>query len=381
MKYKTLKFQVFLLIVTIIISLISCNNKSKKSSEFEYELKILDTTHLLLPNKLPDLISLNSWYANDKYLAFLFNINTLKLFKFNFNKKNWTTINLNEIKNFHIEFAGPFAFLTDTTILYCHSYKKEVLILDIKNKLVLNKIKLNNDYGFPYLKSINAFSDSNKIVFPVYHNEVLNNFNRENSLLAAKYDKQNNKLSYFGKFPKYFNINKNSSLIYYTPCLLFNKNNYLINFRGEDSVYLSDYNSNSNKGFLCKDQFVSEFNGIQESENDIENLFTEEFHGYYKTLLFDEHNNVYYRISISYPNFDGKIKKPTDELNKVFENRKITATVLNKDLKIICQTPINNIPTNTDYLPFTRKGKLQFLSLSIKNENKISIYSFTIVKN
>ena len=92
MKYKTLKLQVLFLIVTISILIISCNNKSTKTSEFEYELKISDTTHLLLPNKLPDLISLNSWYANDNYLAFLFNINTLKLFKFNFKKKVWTDI-------------------------------------------------------------------------------------------------------------------------------------------------------------------------------------------------------------------------------------------------------------------------------------------------
>jgi hypothetical protein len=365
----------FLLILCFYF-IISCSRNNKPNIKFDYGLVNYDSLSLSLPDTIPDINLAKSWSHNQNYLSIIFNAKNLVIYRFGFKKKKWSSICLNCSDKYLIEHPGSFDFLNDSTIIIVNQYKHELLLIDLNNKSVLKKYLLSPDYSMPQFSKLKIFSNQSCIYLPVWYLNRIDNSYGNNARLALKIDRKTDEISYFGNFPSNIEINKNSSLNNITPDIIFQADCFVLNFKKDKQLYKFDYKLNKYFQINCPDLNINDKKLGSASEDEIKNAVAEELSGQYKRLLYDEINRLYYRISVSYPAYKGDLTNNRDEILKLFKSHEVMISVLDSNLKILCQKKIEGV---TEHHCFTRNGIL-YLKKESNEENCVKYFGFKLRK-
>jgi hypothetical protein len=345
-------------------------------NKFEYTLVKHDSLLIPLPDTIPDIDVARTWANNDKYLSFLTDNNEIELFLFNYDNHKWSNLCLSCLEE-RIEYYGPYDFINDSLILYAQAYKNNLLIININKKTVVEKFAFSPDYGPPFINHIKSYSNDSLIILPAMYLRRIDKNYTLNSKLAIKINKKTKEVSYFGQYPTNISFTENTSINLIVPDIIFHSNSFVVNFKDDMYLHILNYDTSIYKSILCRNEKIKQQNLKNNTGNEIKDALIEEFNGLYKDLLYDEINNIYYRISVSYKEFNGNLPNSLEEVNRIGASRKIMVIVLDSNFNILTKTELSGLSeTNC----FTKNGKL-YLRTSNKNENAMKFIGYKLFTN
>lgn len=355
----------------------SCSNYTETISKYNFELIRIDTLVIDIPDTIPDISTARTWAYSETYLSFLVDFDEFVLFYFDFDKNKWHKTCLSCFDDYRIEFYGPYGFLDDSVIVYGHSYKNELLLININKKSVVEKYLLSPDFGLPHFSNLNFFSDSSSILLPSMYLRKIDGSYSKNAELAMKINRKTKNISYLGNFPSTINTTENSSLNLIIPDIVFHEDNCVMSFKSDMYLHVYDYNNSGFKSVLCTDHNIKEQNINNTTDNNVKDALMKEFNGLYKVLLFDEKNKVYYRVSVSYSGFNSRLPNASEEINEIISTRTIMVSVLDKDLNILTQSKLQGV---TEMNCFIKNGTLYLRSDKEKvKENEMIFLGYKLI--
>jgi len=333
-----------------------------------------DSIEINTPDSIPKLLTTQNWFIGNDYYSLIEAANKIVLYRYSFDKKTWDSRCLSCLENFPILRSASYTLINDSLMSYSFWPKKELLIINLDKNKVVERIKIANDYAMPMGNSIQMYYDNDKIVFPTYYASKLDNAYSKNAKLILDYNRKTKETNYLGKFPASMNIQQNSRFNFIKPNIIFHKKSYIMNFKGDDFLYKSYYDSTNFEKILCKDNGVIKQDGIARSDNNVKEAILESFKGLYNHLLYDAKSQLYFRISITFPGFNGRMPK---NIYEIAEKRKMLVHVLNSELNIIAKNYVEGVD---DFSVFTRNGKLYLKKDSNKEENKTTYYAYKLIE-
>ena len=349
------------------------NNKNLPAGD---TLIKVDSLILPLYDSISDPALEKIWNYDDHSISFLKNDNELILYRYFWKNKRWNTVCFNCFDKYLTDKPGPFSFLNDSCIIMGPKYTGKILLIDIKNKTILEKYKLPVNYAMSPVSPISLYYDSLSIFLPVWNNSRINSDFLRNSYLIAKINRLNGSIELISKLPKDFIIKspplKRKLII---PGVLFIKDKVVLNFQKENKVYIKSLSDTVYTGIEAGNPNIVNNYELRHFSNDIQEAFSDELSGNYKRLLFDDRKKTFYRISVFYPDFKGEIPNDINEMKKLFEKRKIMISAFDSNFNNITNPVIAGY---SDLNCFVFDGKL-YLRSEINSENIIKFFSFKVL--
>ena len=363
------------LMVIFQLIVLSCSNSKTNNSNFEYHLSKVDTISIFLPDTIPDINTARAWAYNQNYLSFLIKIDDITLYRYSFQEKMWDKICISCIEDTRIEFTGIFSFINDSIIMYNHSYKDELLLLNFNSRKLIEKYSYSPNYGLSTESPLNIYFDDTSYMIPILYNERIDDAYKSNANLAVIINKKTKHSRYIAPFPPSFKMKKNSSLKLIIPDMIINPSSLIMSFKGEEQLYIFSLKDSAYSTKLCKDKNVLNHHDYSTTEDYMNGALLEELTGMYKIFAYDKTDSLYYRISWAYPEYRGNKPSINKETYNILSQWELTVSVLDKNLEIIAQNSLNDVSIVNHML---RDGKL-YLRQWISPENKINFIGFELV--
>lgn len=263
------------------------------------------------------------------------------------------------IDEYPIKYRGPFSFLNDSIILYFHSYKKEILFINyIKNK-VIKSIKLKDNLTFSSYDDIQINFKDSVLRMPAMSNQYIDNDYFNNSFVGLDVDLSKDSIKKRFNYPSNSGLTANHEFSLLKPEAIFLENKVVLNFQSLDKLYVFHDSINAYIEYINPGQnIINNKQYVFNEDMDIERKLLIEFSGLYKRLIYDDLKDLYYRIMITYPDFDGRIPSSREKLNRIIASRKTTVSVMNGGFKEIACNSISGV---SDFMCFASDGKLYML--------------------
>lgn len=361
----------------MIISLItlSCGREINQD-KFEYSLLNIDTIKIDVPTNIPEIAISDKWSYSNDILSFMTGSNNQTyLYCYQFDQQKFMVYRLSNLSKNLITHSASYGFIDDSTIVYDDYFKSELLVLSLNTGHVKKSYKYNELYGIAHNNTLKFYSDSLYFIWPFMYLKKDDPLFQSKTKLAMIVNKINNEKQIFGSYPSKIKINPESRLNLIIPDMICEKDKIVLNFRAEKELFVYSSKDSSIKSYPCKDPGVLQNKNIHLSGDDIMDALEEELYGLYKTLLYDKKFKRYYRISVSYPDFQGDIPNSEEELQYLTKSRKVTVTVLNENFQIMAQSTLLNITENN---PFIKNGIL-YMRRNIISEEVMHFIGFKLV--
>lgn len=365
----------YIVVITISVILFhSCiSNLNEKNPSYAYDLHIVDTININIANDIPEIAMSSKWSFNNDYLSFVTVDESVVLYRFKFSNNSWRIFNLSHLSKYYINQLGGYVFINDSSILLDHYPKGEILLFGLKSGSILQKIKIDNRFGIAHNDILKAYFDNKKLILPIMYMDIHDKAFNEKTKLAAIFNKKTNDIEYFGNYPS-IGMTNEPRLNLMIPDITFDSVKMIVSFRNKDSIYSYNYSTETRESKICKDNFVNSNTKLNYTGDEMKDVFREEFHGLYKSIIHDKH--YYYRVSVSYPDFNGDLPHLQSALNEITDSRQVTVTVLNKKLDIVAQSILPNINENNC---FVRNEKI-YLRSNQSSESRISFIGYKVQK-
>lgn len=376
-KIKKIKFYKFLWtfsLLLLISFLLSCSyDEPSQGSRFAISLEASDTIRIPTPNNIPEIAMSDKWSFDKDHLSFILSQENIKLYMYSFNKETWNNYNLSILSKNYISHSGLYGFLNDSILLYDLYNKNEVLLFNINSGSIVDKILMDEHYGIAHNSILKFYHNNEIIVLPVMYKNIFDDNYNEKSKTAVVIDWQSKNKIYI-KNLKDIDTQNNRRVNTLIPDVLVDSGEIIVSYRNIDSLFSYDYNSHLRISKSCKDPFIINSLENKNLDNDFINAYLEEFNGLYKSILKD--GPYFYRVSVSYPKFNGEIPSSEDELNNIMKNRQVTVSVLNERLDLITQSILKGINENNC---FVRNGKI-YLRSNHSSEGEILYIGYKVKK-
>lgn len=363
---KEINNYIFFLISIIVI--ISCNSPST-NHRYEKFLEANDTVSIQFPDSIPKIINATKRHITDRWLSFITDSDEIALYMYNIHSNEWKKYCLGCIKNYPILYRGPYTITNDSMLIYFHSYKKEILLINYKKNQVVKNTKLDNNIAFSFLDNININLYDSVLRFPSITSQYINeNFFLE-SHIDMEYDLVNDTIKRIFTYPPKLPLTHNHDLELLIPDCIFLKDQVILSFRSIDNIFsfhdtMDRYEIISNTG----QNIIGNKSYLFANKDEFERSFFTEFNGLYKDLLYDKENDLFYRIMVTYPDFDDKIPTSKEQFMRTANSRTLTVSVMNSDLQEIACNEIKGV---TEFMCFASNGKLYMLEDDKENSDDL----------
>lgn len=368
-------FSLYLMMSFLFTLMVSCDEQRNKR-KWEYTLVTKDTLTIDLPTNTPEIALSPKWSYSNGILSFMSEQhNENLLFSYHFDQQKFHTYALAKLSKGLINQASSFAFLNDSILIYDQYFNSELLLLSLKTGQIKNTYPYDELYGISHHSTLKFYSDSLQFIFPFMYLIIEDPLYLERSKLALVIHKQNGESQLIGSYPQKIMINPEPRLKIIVPDMICQKEQIVINFRGEKDLYVYSIQQDTLHEYPCEDPGVYQLTNRKSSGDDFEDAIMEELQGLYKTLLYDEKFHRYYRISVSYPGFRGDIPSSHEEFEAIGKNRKVTVTVMDEHFNILTQNTLTEINENNSFI---REGLL-YMRRNLNSEDKMQFMGFDLV--
>jgi len=368
---------VFISILGILFS--SCRNTPNLQKAYLYKLVQTDTLHINVPDTVPDISNAKKWSYNNHYFSWLTDINGIEIYRYNFRKKCFNRFCLNHEYKDQIKFPGPYSFLSDSILLYYHPYVNELLIINLNKREIDDVYYIPSGYGITGIDRLELFIDSSFIILPANSTSPLDEYFCDKNILAMKIDKKSKSITFLGRFPQSVNHNVIPRLNIVIPDAIVHSNKMVLSYRAEKNILEYSIKVDTFASFLCEDIYHKEQEYKYNTE-DIKLVMSEEFSGLYKSLLFDKKNKRYFRISLSYPKYDGVLPSFSDNkayYKSIIKTRIVTVFVLDSKLEVIAKNQIEGVAIENCFI---KNGTL-YLKRRVDLEGEITFDGYSLADN
>lgn len=363
-----------MILLTLILSN-SCKDEKKSALTNDYELILKDSLNIFLPDTIPHINHSRNWCFNNNTLSFITSEDEVMLYNYNFLRKKWSNINLSRLRNGRIQYSGQFNYLNDSLLIYCQKYKNQILIINMDSEKILKEYSFPSGFKMGPSDFLNYYENSKCYYFQAIYNDWYN-YSEFKPYVGLQVDKATGECSFIAPFPYKSKLNHQSSLKTMFPDMVLLKNELILSFKTENNLLIYNINDSTYRTIQCQDFYIDSHQKFKTTGDKIKDAILEELYGMYKEFFYDPLKRNYYRISVAYPAFKGNSLLPNEEISTILKSRTLTVSVLDSNLILISQTPINNVSE----INFFIKDDLLWLRKSISNENEINFYGFQLVK-
>jgi|GEM_PF-3439143 len=367
----------YLSCISIFLSLLSCDaNRKTTSQNYDLQLVFSDSITIEVPDTIPDINHANSWFYKDNKISYLINIDELTIYEYDFITKYWNKICISRLQDYIIEYHGPFGYINDSTIIYSHSYKSELLLIDLINKKVIKKYDLPEDCKIVQTNNLDYFVDTTILIVQSMYDGWINESYIEVAKLSIEVNRESGDIVSIAPYPEEYQIDERTTIKQILPDMVLFKDSIVMSFKTEPLLYIYNRKDSTFRLAQCKDQNIKSHTGYSFTGNVFKDAILEEFTGLYKEFIYDNKSKLYYRISLGYPNFSGEIPRSREEINKITSTRQFTVSVLDSNLNMISQNTLEGV---SEINHFSKDGKL-YLRTATSNESEINFIGFKLIK-
>ncbi|MDT3694900.1 MAG: DUF4221 family protein [Ignavibacterium sp.] len=310
-------------------------------------------------------------------------INTINFYNIHTNKKK-SSINLNSIYNVIIPGNNDIlAVNLDSLIVISTLLNKITLVDKFGNKV--NEWNIDNSPDYSILSiapgSRGIFKD-NKIILPTYRRGILIDdylslnkyYESTTNVILNLRSSSSKELKFFGHFPKAYTKESKNFYNFFPSFSIDNENNIILSFNKDHHVIIYNKEGTLIKEKMIKSKYINEFNDIKLNDSRNFNYLKKYIlsEPSYERIVFDEYNNLYYRI----------VKLPINKLEnadgsfKTTEDIDYSIIVLDENLDILDEILVDS---KKYYVPGLIPTKNGILLPSIGKEGK-HIFSGDIFK-
>ncbi|HAH35214.1 MAG TPA: hypothetical protein DEQ87_14070 [Algoriphagus sp.] len=342
-------------LIFFFILLFSCKQNNQISLT-DFEIEKADYFDIPIDDSTSNSPSVYHQSYNGDYIFYNIHTKSLDFFKNEFGLNN----------RIYLPFEGPnlirkflgFQILNDRIFI---ADLGRIVEIDFEGNIIADIGNLKNSTGFlvspSFFGSNKSFLKENVLYFTAFDYMALTK-DLLNGPFIYSLDLSSFDLKEVAEYPG-FNLNSISNDYFFHNNIIIQDKILIFNYSARD-VYLNDTRSRKWKKIevLSKGHFdIHEFKGDKTNNNDSKKHFFQ--NGIYRTLIFDEHKNMYYRI-YSYPDGDEKSKK-----------RRTRLMILNSSLELIQEIDLPNFLTHIG--AHITNGGLYLIdgNFSKEQENKI----------
>lgn len=354
----------FILIVYIFTLILASSCKDASIKKHPKTVFIKDSIVVDVPSDVPKVNASNSWSIYKEYFSFSSKgSNSSTLYNYNFSKNSWSYKKYTYPDDNGIISDAHF-LMTDSLDFFNPKKKSNNLLIFYKDSLIkkekINKLnELVSHYKYlPDLQSKAHFKiDENKLYFPILYAHRINTKSLSDRKLYGIYYLNKDSVSFHGRFPDDFTKYSNLLINNLHKNIAVGKKRILVNFPKLPYLLVYDKKNNFIKKLLCSNEHVLNISSLAESQNKNIASIKNHFSGNYDKVLYNKQNNVFYRISTFYKNYDRLDFNRL--LQKAYQLKRTRVQVLNENLETIA---VNDFKGLNEHFIFLKKGALFMMS-------------------